>query len=127
MLEPRFVSAGRQGLEPRYADPESAVLPYDDLPDRDLGLRKIGPDPPSLDANGSIISIRLAMRAVALKMLVGAYCEFDPSLSRFRCFVFAPSRSRLAGLLTPPFFSSLRLCGPGSSVRSVLRNAPRLC
>jgi hypothetical protein len=24
--------AGRQGLEPRYADPESAVLPLDDLP-----------------------------------------------------------------------------------------------
>ena len=26
--------AGRQGLEPRYADPESAVLPLDDLPAR---------------------------------------------------------------------------------------------
>jgi hypothetical protein len=26
--------AGRQGLEPRYADPESAVLPLDDLPNR---------------------------------------------------------------------------------------------
>jgi hypothetical protein len=26
--------AGRQGLEPRYADPESAVLPLDDLPGR---------------------------------------------------------------------------------------------
>ena len=25
--------AGRQGLEPRYADPESAVLPLDDLPE----------------------------------------------------------------------------------------------
>ena len=24
--------AGRQGFEPRYADPESAVLPLDDLP-----------------------------------------------------------------------------------------------
>jgi hypothetical protein len=24
--------AGRQGLEPRYADPESAVFPLDDLP-----------------------------------------------------------------------------------------------
>ena len=24
--------AGRQGLEPRYAEPESAVLPLDDLP-----------------------------------------------------------------------------------------------
>ena len=28
--------AGRQGLEPRYADPESAVLPLDDLPAEDL-------------------------------------------------------------------------------------------
>jgi hypothetical protein len=27
--------AGRQGLEPRYADPESAVLPLDDLPGSD--------------------------------------------------------------------------------------------
>ena len=26
--------AGRQGFEPRYADPESAVLPLDDLPVR---------------------------------------------------------------------------------------------
>jgi hypothetical protein len=26
------ILAGRQGLEPRYADPESAVLPLDDLP-----------------------------------------------------------------------------------------------
>src|SRR5437667_5024229 len=25
--------AGRQGFEPRYADPESAVLPLDDLPE----------------------------------------------------------------------------------------------
>ena len=24
--------AGRQGFEPRYADPETAVLPLDDLP-----------------------------------------------------------------------------------------------
>ena len=31
-LSPRSL-AGRQGLEPRYADPESAVLPLDDLPD----------------------------------------------------------------------------------------------
>jgi hypothetical protein len=29
---PRESLAGRQGLEPRYADPESAVLPLDDLP-----------------------------------------------------------------------------------------------
>ena len=29
--DPRIV-AGRQGFEPRYADPESAVLPLDDLP-----------------------------------------------------------------------------------------------
>ncbi len=28
----RNLMAGRQGLEPRYADPESAVLPLDDLP-----------------------------------------------------------------------------------------------
>src|SRR3954454_11767411 len=28
--------AGRQGLEPRYADPESAVLPLDDLPAKGL-------------------------------------------------------------------------------------------
>src|SRR5277367_4000623 len=28
--------AGRQGFEPRYADPESAVLPLDDLPARSL-------------------------------------------------------------------------------------------
>src|SRR2546430_8859486 len=27
------ILAGRQGLEPRYADPESAVLPLDDLPE----------------------------------------------------------------------------------------------
>ena len=26
------VLAGRQGFEPRYADPDSAVLPLDDLP-----------------------------------------------------------------------------------------------
>ena len=26
--------AGRQGLEPRYADPDSAVLPLNDLPSR---------------------------------------------------------------------------------------------
>src|SRR5689334_22873972 len=31
-LERSGVLAGRQGLEPRYADPESAVLPLDDLP-----------------------------------------------------------------------------------------------
>jgi hypothetical protein len=31
--------AGRQGFEPRYADPESAVLPLDDLPVRVLFLQ----------------------------------------------------------------------------------------
>src|SRR5689334_24751057 len=31
-VETWYVLAGRQGLEPRYADPESAVLPLDDLP-----------------------------------------------------------------------------------------------
>src|SRR5579884_2666545 len=30
--EPDGKLAGRQGFEPRYADPESAVLPLDDLP-----------------------------------------------------------------------------------------------
>jgi hypothetical protein len=29
---PDLRMAGRQGFEPRYADPESAVLPLDDLP-----------------------------------------------------------------------------------------------
>ena len=28
----RMGMAGRQGFEPRYADPETAVLPLDDLP-----------------------------------------------------------------------------------------------
>src|SRR5215471_15911874 len=32
--------AGRQGFEPRYADPESAVLPLDDLPTGDLHFIK---------------------------------------------------------------------------------------
>ena len=29
---PHYFMAGRQGFEPRLADPESAVLPLDDLP-----------------------------------------------------------------------------------------------
>jgi hypothetical protein len=33
--------AGRQGLEPRYADPESAVLPLDDLPDSVLFYHRL--------------------------------------------------------------------------------------
>ena len=33
-LEAAWILAGRQGFEPRYADPESAVLPLDDLPVR---------------------------------------------------------------------------------------------
>src|SRR5580693_6898296 len=32
--KPIWSLAGRQGFEPRYADPESAVLPLDDLPAR---------------------------------------------------------------------------------------------
>src|SRR5439155_12681000 len=39
--------AGRQGLEPRYADPESAVLPLDDLPDTiDSNTSRSGREPP---------------------------------------------------------------------------------
>ena len=34
--------AGRQGLEPRYADPESAVLPLDDLPGRRFNSNIVG-------------------------------------------------------------------------------------
>jgi hypothetical protein len=35
--------AGRQGFEPRYADPESAVLPLDDLPNGTRILALLGP------------------------------------------------------------------------------------
>ena len=38
---PRESLAGRQGLEPRYADPESAVLPLDDLPDSVLFYHRL--------------------------------------------------------------------------------------
>ena len=52
--------AGRQGFEPRYADPESAVLPLDDLPVTQLILitsscsgRRLSSRPPR-DPNPSI-------------------------------------------------------------------------
>jgi hypothetical protein len=40
LLRSAWILAGRQGFEPRYADPESAVLPLDDLPVRRIDRSK---------------------------------------------------------------------------------------
>jgi hypothetical protein len=48
--------AGRQGLEPRYADPESAVLPLDDLP---------------RDPSGSITTVRATDAKVLNSAIAG--------------------------------------------------------
>ena len=41
LLIAKGIMAGRQGFEPRYADPESAVLPLDDLPGSRITLPQL--------------------------------------------------------------------------------------
>src|SRR5712671_2623733 len=70
--------AGRQGLEPRYADPESAVLPLDDLPDSVSFYHRLPPQPFAASLGSSMPDWTGGSAGCpALRMIGAGFRRFD--------------------------------------------------
>src|SRR4051794_40421428 len=80
--------AGRQGFEPRYADPESAVLPLDDLPRVGLSHFTSGiwrhTFTPLLELTG-LVKLVAPIVAKFSQFTAGAALEPGLHYLRFRC------------------------------------------
>ena len=93
--------AGRQGFEPRYADPESAVLPLDDLP---AGGK---PSPAAIGGSGSDASqtiLQLAPYDCVVQAAEKTFAEMLRAVPRSRDTIPQPGESSCTSISPKPGF-----------------------